>query len=255
MSPVETARCYTPTFPYQRQFDGYVEMSEKDAALFWEIDSHPEAGPGDSDVEAKLEEKTIPETEETVPENSAVTGPMPDDKPDDPRSTGMRDRPVRSSQDTKPADLARQAHVHERLDAPADDSVPPGPSYPVVTAGTQTDVTSQPGIETWRENETPEPLKETVTPGPKQPASSETPTEGPRRADTETPGKPELESDSLWTLLPFAEATWRTTYRARAVTSADDVDPRVQEVLDLPVLNLAAVQSEDPDLVFVKELL
>ncbi len=29
----------------------------------------------------------------------------------------------------------------------------------------------------------------------------------------------------------------------------------MQEVLDLPVLNLAAVQSEDPDLVFIKELL
>ncbi len=41
----------------------------------------------------------------------------------------------------------------------------------------------------------------------------------------------------------------------RAVTSGDDVDPRVQEVLDLPVLNLAAVQGDDPDLVFIKELL
>ncbi len=41
----------------------------------------------------------------------------------------------------------------------------------------------------------------------------------------------------------------------RAVTSADDVDPRVQEVLDLPVLNLAVMQSEDPELVFIKELL
>ena len=41
----------------------------------------------------------------------------------------------------------------------------------------------------------------------------------------------------------------------RAVTSADDVDPRVQEVLDMPVLNLAAVQGEDPNLVFIKELL
>ncbi len=55
--------------------------------------------------------------------------------------------------------------------------------------------------------------------------------------------------------MPFAEATWRLTYRVRAVTSADDVDPRVQEVLDLPVLNLAAAQDEDPDLVFMKELL
>ncbi len=33
-SKTETARCYTPAFPYQRHFDGYVEMSEEDAVLF-----------------------------------------------------------------------------------------------------------------------------------------------------------------------------------------------------------------------------
>ncbi len=33
-SPVETALSYTPAFPYQRHFDGYVEMTEEDAALF-----------------------------------------------------------------------------------------------------------------------------------------------------------------------------------------------------------------------------
>ncbi len=77
-----------------------------------------------------------------------------------------------------------------------------------------------------------------------------------RRADLETPNgpTPELEGD-LWAVLPFTEATWRLTYRVRAVTSANDVDPRVQEVLDLPVLNLAVAQDEDPNLVFIKELL
>ncbi len=58
----------------------------------------------------------------------------------------------------------------------------------------------------------------------------------------------------LWTVLPFAQATWRSTHRLRAVTSAEDVDPRVLEVLDLPTLKLAAVQDEDPDLQFIKEL-
>ncbi len=43
--------------------------------------------------------------------------------------------------------------------------------------------------------------------------------------------------------------------RVRAITSANDVDPRVQEVLDLPVFNLADTQVEDPNLVFTKELL
>ena len=70
---------------------------------------------------------------------------------------------------------------------------------------------------------------------------------GRRKADLETPygPAPELE-ENLWATWPFAEATWRPTYRVIAINSADDVDPRVQEVLDLPVLNLAVAQDEDP---------
>ncbi len=34
MSPAEMARCYNPVYPYQRHFDGNVEMSEEDAGLF-----------------------------------------------------------------------------------------------------------------------------------------------------------------------------------------------------------------------------
>ncbi len=37
MTNNEKARCFTPAFPYQRHFDGYVEMSEEDAALFWGV--------------------------------------------------------------------------------------------------------------------------------------------------------------------------------------------------------------------------
>ena len=85
--------------------------------------------------------------------------------------------------------------------------------------------------------------------------SNKTQPGGQRRADIESLDRPEPKFNNPWTLLPFAEATWRTTYRVRAVTSADDVDPRVQEVLNLPGLNLATVQGEDPDLVFIKELL
>ena len=121
--------------------------------------------------------------------------------------------------------------------------------------GTQTDETNQPQIETLEESETPAILKDTVIPRPMQPESNETQCERRRRADVETPDRFEPEFDNPWTTLPFAEATWRPTYRVRAVSSADDVDPRVQEVLNLPVLNLAAVQGEDPDLVFIKELL
>ncbi len=59
----------------------------------------------------------------------------------------------------------------------------------------------------------------------------------------------------LWTVLPFAQATWRSSHRLKAVTSAEDVNPRVLEVLDFPNLNLAAAQEEDPVIQFIKELL
>ncbi len=39
----EAARCFTPAFPYQPHFDGYVEMTEEDAALFWRIDTYRHA--------------------------------------------------------------------------------------------------------------------------------------------------------------------------------------------------------------------
>ncbi len=52
--------------------------------------------------------------------------------------------------------------------------------------------------------------------------------------------------------IALRKATWRSTHCLRAVTSAEDVDPRVLEVLDLPTLNLATAQEEDPDIQFVK---
>ncbi len=133
------------------------------------------------------------------------------------------------------------------MGALSDDPLTPKPSHLQATIGTQTDETTQPRIETLEENETPAILKAPVIPGLMQPVSNKTQREEWRRL------KPEF--DNLWATLPFAEATWRPTYRVRAVTSADDVNPQVQEVLDLPVLDLAAVQGEDPDLVFMKELL
>ncbi len=42
MTNNEEARCFTPVFPYQRHFDGYVEMPEEDAALFWRVDTSTE---------------------------------------------------------------------------------------------------------------------------------------------------------------------------------------------------------------------
>ncbi len=233
-------------------------MSEEDAALFcmfWEIDNHPTPEPGGSSVGPALADGDVPMPEETVPETTMSTKPVPSDRPEDPRCTSVCNRPMGDSQDTKPADSARLAHVQERAGAQGGDSMISRPLRLQATIGTQTNDTTPPRIETLEENEAPGILKETVTPRPMQPESNETQCEGRRRADIETPERSEPEFDNPWTLLPFAEAIWRPTYRVRAVTSAEDVDPRVQEVLDLPVLNLAAVQGEDPDLVFIKELL
>ena len=63
---------------------------------------------------------------------------------------------------------------------------------------------------------------------------------GRRKANPETPVEAVCTEPDLWTVLPFAQATWRSTHRLRAITSAEDVDPRVLEVLQLPTLNLAA---------------
>ncbi len=115
--------------------------------------------------------------------------------------------------------------MQERAGSPVDDSVISRPPRLQATVGTQTDETTQPQIETLEENETPSTLTETVVPGPMQPESNETQCEGRRRADIETPNRLEPEFDNPWTTLPFAEATWRLTYRVSAVTSADDVDP------------------------------
>ncbi len=209
--PTEMARCYTPTFLYQRHFDGYIEMSEEDAALFWEVESHHAPGPDDS-VGPELVEGTVPVTEETVSGNTTVTRSVPKEKPEDPQCTGVCNRSVSDSQDTKPADSARLARMQKRLGAPVDDPVTPGSLRLQATTGTQTDKTTQPRIETLEGSEAPETLKETVTPRPEQPVSNQTQPGGQRRANIETPDRHKPEFDNPWTLLPFVEATWRTTY-------------------------------------------
>ncbi len=83
-SKTEMARCYTPAFPYQRHCDGYVEMSEEDAALFWEIDNHPTPDPGGGSVGPALTDGAVPVTEEIIPETTTSTKPVPSDRPQDP---------------------------------------------------------------------------------------------------------------------------------------------------------------------------
>ncbi len=79
---------------------------------------------------------------------------------------------------------------------------------------------------------------------------------GRSRTNLETPTEAaHCANDKIRVVLFFAKATWRLTYRVRAITSTNDVHPRVQEVFDLPVLNLSVAHDEDPDLIFIKLLL
>ncbi len=182
--------------------------------------------------------------EEAAPENVIPIRPVPSDNPNDSQCPDACARLTDSSQDTKPAESARTACRQDQAGALSDNTSTPRPQHPLATIGTQTDETNQSLAETLLEKETPPPLVPC------------TQRRGRGRTDQETPDGPEPEAENnLWPVLPVAKATWRPTYLVRAVTSADDVDPRVQEVLDLAVLNLVAAQEEDPDLVFVKELL
>ncbi len=96
---------------------------------------------------------------------------------------------------------------------------------------------------------------ETMSLGRSQPKDIRVRRKSRRKDKPEALTKDARTEPDLWTVLPFAQATWRSTHRLRAVTSAEDVDPQVLEVLDLPTLDLAAAQEEDPDLQLVKELL
>ena len=99
----EKARCFTPAFPYQRHFDGYVEMSEENAALFWRVDTptypvsgEEGAGPVLDSTEATAVKGLCPETT-TLPEPArAASAP----------AMGCGPRKVilaETEQDTKPA--------------------------------------------------------------------------------------------------------------------------------------------------------
>ncbi len=110
-------------------------MSEEEDALFWEIDNHPTPDSGDSSVGPALADGTVPMTEGTVPETTTMTRSVPNEKPEDPRCKGVCNRPVGDSQDTKPADSARLAHVQERVGAPVDNPVIPGSPRLQATTG------------------------------------------------------------------------------------------------------------------------
>ncbi len=119
-------------------------MSEEDAALFWEVDHNPVPDPEGIGVGPMLPDRAAPIAKEAAPEKVILTGPLPIDRPDDPRHTDACASPTDDSQDTKPAESARTNHRQDRTGALSDAISLPRPPYLQATIGTQTDETNQP---------------------------------------------------------------------------------------------------------------
>ena len=184
--------------------------------------------------------ETPPADEDISHEEVTSIGPVPTSEPDDSRRADASATFVDGSQNTKPVEPVCTVRGLYQAGAPADNTSTPRPLCPQATVRTQTNEMNQPRAETSWKDETPTTPTETIIPRPTPSKSIRTRCKGWRKADLETPYGPAPEFEgNLWAALPFAEATWRPIYRVRAVTSADDVDPLVQEVLDLPILNLA----------------
>ncbi len=134
-----TARCFTPAFPYQRHFDGYVEMSEEDAALFWKVDT-----PTDP-VSREESADTTPDSTETTPAKGLCleTATLPEQA----RATnaptmdcGIRKtRPTSAeiAQDTKPAVRSQATNTVDINEIQGDEIAIP--ILHQVTTGTQTE--------------------------------------------------------------------------------------------------------------------
>ncbi len=67
----ERVRCFTPAFPFQRHFDGYMEMSEEDA-LFWGIDVSTDPVSGETSAGQTLESTKATPAEGLYPETIAL---------------------------------------------------------------------------------------------------------------------------------------------------------------------------------------
>ncbi len=256
----ERARCFTPAFPYQRHFDGYVEISEEDAALFWGVDTptNPMAGEESAD-------QTLESTEATPAEGLCLeTTTLPEQA----RAINMPTKecsigktiPAEAAQDTGPA-VQSQATNTVVVDEIQGNEI----AIPMLrqdTTGTQTE-SGDSSLEaetlnlkeTMSEETSSNTPIETTSSGPPQPKDRRVRRKSRRKDNPEILLKDAHTEPDLWTVLPFTQATWRSTHRLRAVTSTEDVDPRVLEVLDLPILNLAAAQEENQDIQFIKELL
>ncbi len=110
----EAARCFTPAFPYQHQFDGYIEMSEEDAALFWKIDADSNSAP------QRESANPAPDSTEATPVEGLCLGtmrlpaPVTDLNAPAVDCSTAKAASTDTAQDTKPA---AQPHATSTMDA------------------------------------------------------------------------------------------------------------------------------------------
>ncbi len=235
----EMAQCYTPMFPYQRHFDGYVEMSEEDAALFWEVDPDPASIPQGGNLVLVPSSETAPADEDISHEEVTSIGPLPNSEPDDSRCADASATFVDGSQNTKPVEPVCTVRGLNQAGAPADNTSTPGPLCPQATVGTQTNEMNQPRAETSWKDETPTTPTETIIPRPTPPKSIRTRCKGWRNADLETPygPAPEFEGarsgspDRSTTLTPDGSTGPRSQSKAASCPTSSRSASRCQRIL------------------------
>ncbi len=127
MPKAETTKCYTLVFPYQRHFDGYIEMSEDDAALFWEMDPDPAPSHQSDNIDPMLPAGTAPKAESTIPDKVTSIGPVPTSEPEDSRRADASATLVDESRDTKPVEPVCAVHGWDQTGASADNTLAPRP--------------------------------------------------------------------------------------------------------------------------------
>ncbi len=144
VAETEMAHCYTPAFPYQRHFDGYIEMSEEDAVLFWEMDPNPTSKPWSEAAGPAPPSETVPTVGDIIPDMVTLTMPVPTSEPNDSRCVNVSAALSDVMQDTKPVEQLLAVCDQELTGATTEHIPIPRLLYLQATIGTQTEAMSVP---------------------------------------------------------------------------------------------------------------
>ncbi len=107
----ERARCFTPAFPYQRHFDGYVEMSEEDAALFWSVGTPTDRVSNEQSTDQTLECMKATPVEGLCLETTTLPAQAKATQVPTMHCSIEKTIPTETAQDTKPAVQSRATNT------------------------------------------------------------------------------------------------------------------------------------------------